>query len=255
MSLEIGVAVHGACGRMGEAVERALASAPDCSLVYRSDPLLQPDSGPPRSAIDLSGLVPGEVAGIIDFSLPEATGLAIDAARRLRCALVSGTTGLDQSTREAMREASREIPICWAPNFSTGVPILVHALRETAARLPAPWQIEIVEAHHKAKRDAPSGTALRLAETWREVQGGRFVHGREGKVGPREHEEIGLHAVRLGDVIGEHRVLLGGVGETVELTHRVQDRAAFASGSVEALRRLLDRQPGLYEWDDLLCGD
>jgi 4-hydroxy-tetrahydrodipicolinate reductase len=153
-----------------------------------------------------------------------------------------------------MEEASTEIPICWAPNFSTGVPILVHALRETAGRLPETWQIEIVEAHHTAKRDAPSGTALRLGETWRDARGGRFVHGREGLAGPRAPEEIGLHAVRLGTVVGEHRILLGGVGETIELTHRVQDRAAFASGAVEALRRLLDRQPGLYEWDGLLCG-
>lgn len=234
-------------------VARTLAATPDWSLVYRSDPLLEPDPGPPRAAPDLSGLAEGEIAGIIDFSLPEATAHAVETARRLRCVLVSGTTGLHPSTREAMQEASREIAVCWAPNFSTGVPILARALRETAELLPETWQVEIVEAHHKAKRDAPSGTALRFGEIWKDARGGRFVHGREGQVGPREAEEIGLHAVRLGTVVGEHRILLGGVGETIELTHRVQDRTAFASGSVEALRRLLDRQPGLYEWDELLC--
>ena len=238
---------------MGTAVERMLEAASDFSLVYRCDSLLEPDPGPPRVAADLRGLSKGEVAGIIDFSTPEGTKEAIVAACRLGCALVSGTTGLDTATRETMREASQQVPICWAPNFSTGVPILMQALGETARRLPEGWQIEIVELHHDAKVDAPSGTALRLAETWKGIKGGRLVYGREGRVGPRDPGEIGLHAVRLGDVVGEHRVLLGGLGEVIEFTHRVRDRSAFAWGVLEAMRRLLHQRPGLYGWEELLC--
>jgi 4-hydroxy-tetrahydrodipicolinate reductase len=237
---------------MGLEVEQALRRANDFELSVRIDPTLEEAPGSPRCTPSLSSLSRNEVAGIIDFSSPEGLREAIDAAMRVACALVSGTTGLTEADHSALRKASEAIPICWAPNFSVGVPILVRALRAASGILPEGWQIEIVDIHHDRKRDAPSGTALRLAETWKAGRGGRFVHGREGMVGPRATDEIGLHALRLGEVVGEHRLLLGGPGENLEAVHRVGSRSAFANGSIEALRRLLGRVPGLYEWEDLL---
>lgn len=254
MTETIAVALHGACGRMGIAVENEIKAAPDMTLVFRSDQMLTADPGPPRCGPDLSALNSGDVAGIIDFSLPDGAQAALEAAQRIGSAFVSGTTGLSDTARAALQDASKSIPVCWAPNFSTGVPILVKALGEAAGRLPDGWQTEIVDIHHSAKRDAPSGTAIRLAETWQRIKGGTLQHGREGIIGPRDQEEIGIHALRAGNVTGEHTVLLAGTGERIELVHRVQDRSAFASGSLEALRRILRQGPGLYEWEDLLCG-
>jgi 4-hydroxy-tetrahydrodipicolinate reductase len=249
------VALVGACGRMGRATELQLSAAPDFSLAVRIDPSLPADPGPPRSAPNLDAIDQGEIGGIIDFSAAAGTVAAARAALRIECPLVSGTTAVDDAGREALRAAAEQVPVCWAPNFSMGIPLLLAALREAAVRLPGGWHLEIAETHHVGKRDAPSGTALRLAETWREVRGGRLVHGRQGIVGPRGADEIGIHALRAGDVVGEHRVLLAGSGEVLEYVHRMQDRAAFAAGSIEALRRLVRKGPGRYEWSELLCGD
>ncbi|MBD3161617.1 MAG: 4-hydroxy-tetrahydrodipicolinate reductase [Candidatus Eisenbacteria bacterium] len=248
------IALLGACGRMGRAVEGVLRNASDLELLYRVDPALAHDPGPPRTAPDLDALEGGAVAGIIEFSSPEGTRHAAATAARLGCALVSGTTAIEEIGAAALREASRSVPVCWAPNFSLGIPLLVRAVREAAARLPRDWQIEIVDVHHAGKRDAPSGTALRLGEAWREERGGEAITGRSGSTGPRDPREIGLHAVRLGGVIGEHHVLLGGAGETIRTVHAVQDRSAFAAGAVEALRRILTRGPGWYEWEEILFG-
>lgn len=252
MSTRRPIALVGACGRMGQAVARAITDDPDFSIGYRIDRSLTagPSEGP-----DLAIVGKGTVAAIVDFTSSAGARQAAEHAERIGCALVSGSTGLDEPARAALERAARSVPVCWAANYSIGIPLLMRALREAATRLPGGWQIEITEVHHSGKRDAPSGTALRLAETWKETRGGRFVHGREGLTGPREPDEIGLHALRIGDVIGEHRILVGGAGETIEAIHRVQDRTAFASGCLEALRRLLRQGPGWYGWEDLLCGD
>jgi len=240
---------------MGRAIECLLASAEDFELEYRADPALDTAMIPPRQGPDLCAVGAGEVAGIIDFSSSGGVIEAAGAAARLRVALVSGTTGIDDAARVALRAAAEVTPVCWSPNFSLGIPLLTAIVRDLARRLPAEWQIEIAETHHAAKRDAPSGTALRLADAWSSGRGGRLVHGREGAAGPRTSDEIGIHAIRLGEVVGEHRVLLGGAGEVLECLHRVQDRTAFATGALEALRRLMRRGPGWYEWEDLLARD
>jgi 4-hydroxy-tetrahydrodipicolinate reductase len=249
VSDRIPIALAGACGRMGGAIERVVTASADLTLAFRADRALppSPDGGP-----DLSALAPGSVAGIVDFT--SNTGVKESAAHAIRigCPLVSGTTGLDDAARASLAAAAESVPVCWSPNFSIGIPLLTRALREAARRLPVGWQVEITEVHHGGKKDAPSGTALRLAEVWKEQRGGRLVHGREGMVGPREGGEIGIHALRIGDVVGEHRILLGAPGETLEAIHRVQDRTAFAAGCVEALRRLLRQGPGWYAWEDLL---
>lgn len=239
---------------MGRTVEALLARCDDLILVFRADRALHASSGPPRTGPDLTPLRSGEIQGIIDFSQPEGAVAASIAATRLGCPLVSGTTGLDDDAFAALRRAARDVPVCWSPNFSVGIPFLEGALRELARHLPQEWQIEIVETHHAGKRDAPSGTALRLAQTWRDERGGELRFGRHGPSGPRTAAEVGVHALRLGDVVGEHRILLGRCGETLEVVHRAQDRTAFASGSVEALRGLLRKGPGWYEWNDLARG-
>lgn len=252
MSRPIAVALVGACGRMGAEVARVVSASGDCRLAYRVDPALERSSEPVRGGPDLSDLAPGSIDGIIDFSSPSGAVQAAEDAARIGCALVSGTTGLDSTGLDRLRAVAARVPVCWSPNFSLGIPLLAAAIREAARRLPRDWQIEIAEIHHAAKKDAPSGTALRLAEVWRGERGGRFVHGREGVAGPREEGEIGLHAIRLGAIVGEHRVLLGAAGEAIEVVHRMQDRSAFAAGSVEALRRLLREGPGWHEWESLL---
>ena len=247
------VALVGAGGRMGAEIARLIAESSDLILALRVDP--QAPTGSEGWAADLSSGRPGEIDGLIDFSSPAGFRMAIEAAGRLECSLVSGTTGVDEAGRQQLRTASLRVPVCWAPNFSIGAPILSRLIGDLAVRLPAGWQAEFVEVHHAQKRDAPSGTALRWIAAWRETRSGRLVFGREGATGPRDQEEIGVHAVRLGDVVGEHRAILGGTGETIEIVHRVQARTAFAAGCIEALRRLRTRGPGLHGWEDLLCGD
>jgi 4-hydroxy-tetrahydrodipicolinate reductase len=246
------VALAGARGRMGAAVERAIGASSDFELVHRADRSLAPGAG---AGPDLSTVAAGFVSGIIDFTSAQGAAEAAVQAVRIGCPLVSGSTGLDVAARGALEDASRLVPVCWSPNFSLGIPLLVRALRAAARALPEGCQMEIAEIHHSGKRDAPSGTALRLADTWKAQRGGRLVHGRQGMVGPREDDEIGMHALRIGDVVGEHRILLGVPGEMLEAIHRVQDRTAFAAGSLEALRRLMRQGPGWFEWEELLCGD
>lgn len=240
---------------MGRAIQSCAAAADDIEIVYLADRALAAADAPVRQGPGVADLGVGEVDGIIDFSSQEGTREAAAAAHRLRVSLVSGTTGLDEETMRLLRAASGSAPVCWAPNFSIGIPLLIGAIRNLARTLPVGWQIEIAETHHAGKQDAPSGTALRIAEAWREVRDGHLVHGRHGKPGPRDAGEIGMHAIRLGDVVGEHRAMLGGAGEILEITHRVQDRTAFAAGCIEALRRLTRRGPGWYEWEDLLSRD
>lgn len=252
MTKPLAVAVFGACGRMGRAVEEALTRASDFDCAVRVDPELPSESGTPPTEPNLDSYQPGSLSGVIDFTSPEGFRAALAAADRIGCAFVSGTTALGDEDREALHAAGRKIPVCWAPNFSLGVSLLDSALRAAAEMLPKDWHLEIIDIHHARKKDAPSGTALRFAESWKDRRGGTEVHGRQGMIGERSPDEIGIHALRLGDVVGEHRLLLGGPGETIEAVHRVTGRVAFASGSVEALRRLQRKGPGWYEWEDLL---
>jgi 4-hydroxy-tetrahydrodipicolinate reductase len=220
-----------------------------------------------RDAGELAGVgaigtrVVGELAAIaragadvvIDFSAPPVTLALAPIAAAAGAALVSGTTGLGEDARFAIDAASRHVAVLWEPNMSLGVHVLAKLAAQASAAL-ADWDIEIVETHHRAKIDAPSGTALRLAEG---VRGARqaashLVHGREGKPGPRAAAEIGMHAVRGGDVLGDHTVHLLGGGERIEMTHRATHRDVFARGALRAARWLSGRAPGRYALGDVL---
>jgi 4-hydroxy-tetrahydrodipicolinate reductase len=256
------LAVVGASGRMGRAVVRLAQASGEFTVVCA---VAAADVG--RDVGELAGIGPigvrvvADVGALrtaganvaIDFSSPEATASLAVVAAATRCALVSGTTGLGADVRDALDRAADQVPVLWEPNMSPGVHVLTELVRRAVTAL-ADWDIEIVETHHRAKVDAPSGTAVRLAETAQRARthGTRLVHGRQGRPGAREDDEIGLHAVRGGDVLGDHVVHLLGAGERLELAHRATSRDVFAHGAIRAARWIADRPPGRYTLSDAL---
>ena len=208
-----------------------------------------------RHGDDLSAaLAAGSV--VIDFSAPALTGDLLAACRASGTALVVGTTGHDAGQRAAIGGAARALPVVFAANFSVGVNTLFWLTRQAARVLGPGFDLEVIEVHHRLKKDAPSGTARRLAEILAEVRGADYDadarHGREGIVGARTPAEIGVHAVRGGDVVGEHTVLFADAGERVELVHRASSRETFAQGALRAAAWLQGRAPGLYDMEDVL---
>lgn len=230
------IGVIGAQGRMGGCVLTALAERSDLSLGARFD---QGD------ALDAA-----QVDVFVEFTVANAVPELARELARLGKPWVSGTTGLDEAAHRGLLEASERIAVLWSPNMSLGVAVLSRLLGEAAALLPSTWEMELIETHHTAKRDAPSGTALALARRWTSVRGGELRHGREGMSGPRPAGEVGMHALRLPDVVGEHVARLGGPREMLELGHRALDRAAFAHGALAAAEWLAQRKAGLYTMDD-----
>jgi 4-hydroxy-tetrahydrodipicolinate reductase len=193
---------------------------------------------------------------VIDFTAPEATAVHAALAARLGTPVVIGTTGLKAEQDRAVREAARQVPIVWAANTSLGINLLLGLVAQVAARLGPEWDIEIVEAHHRHKVDAPSGTALALGRAAAAARGVDFEavaqRGRDGITGPRRPGDIGFAALRGGDNIGEHHVIFAGAGESLELTHRATNRAIYAKGAVRAARWLIGRPPGLYGMKEVL---
>jgi 4-hydroxy-tetrahydrodipicolinate reductase len=193
---------------------------------------------------------------VVDFSVPVATPALVDLALAAGVPLVIGTTGHEPAQRAALeaRIAAR-VPCVWTGNFSVGVTLLAHLARTAAARLGPEYHAEVVELHHQHKKDAPSGTALLLADA---VLGARdwtreaLRHGREGITGARIEREVGMHSLRLGDVVGDHTVHFGGPGERLELTHRATNRDVFAQGAIRAAVWVCGRAPGLYGMPDVL---
>lgn len=193
---------------------------------------------------------------VVDFSSPEACAEAAGLAAERGVPFVSGTTGLDESQQTLLRKAAERIPLLHAPNMSVGVQLLLRLVAEAARAMGEGFDAEILEIHHRHKKDAPSGTALRLAETLAEALGrnlsqeGRY--GREGQVGARTAGEIGVMALRGGDVVGEHTVYFLGEGERIELTHKASSRSAFASGAIRAAKWIVGKPAGLYGMKDVL---
>jgi 4-hydroxy-tetrahydrodipicolinate reductase len=167
--------------------------------------------------------------------------------------VVSGTTNLDGAGKQALDKAAEAVPVVWAPNMSVGVQVLAELVHLAIKRLGEGYDVEIVEIHHRRKVDAPSGTAKRLVDAARAARGdGKAVHGREGEVGARTDEEIGVFGLRGGDVVGDHTVYLLGLGERLELTHRASSRELFAHGALKAARFVVGKKPGLYTIGDVL---
>ncbi len=188
---------------------------------------------------------------LIDFTSPASSLSNIAAAATVKKAVVLGTTGFDAASLEKIKAASAYIPIVFSPNMSVGVNLLFKIVSEVASILKD-YDTEIVELHHNQKKDAPSGTAAKLAESVTSVAAKRLVYGRQGITGARAAEELGVHAVRAGDIIGEHTVYFAGPGERVEITHRAHSRDCFAAGAISAAKWLVGRKAGLYAMRDVL---
>lgn len=255
----IRVAVPGAAGRMGRMVIDAVAAAPGLVLGSATERQGSPDVGQVIDGVTIGDDFVSSLIGVdvyIDFTAPEATAAHVAAAAHRRVASVIGTTGLSADARAALMHAGASIPIVVSPNFSLGVNLLCGLAEQAARALGEDFDLEVVELHHRAKRDAPSGTAIAIAEAMARGRGLDFPSARrfsrEGDVGPRIAAEIGVVALRGGDVVGEHTAHFLGPNERVELTHRAGSRAVFARGAVKAAAWAVRQPPGVYSMRDVL---
>ena len=237
------VLLLGAKGRMGHAISAA-AEGTDAVIVGKLD---QGDD------------VAKEIGGcdvLVDFSHASATEGICQACLEAGKPIVIGTTGHSEQERHLLLNAAKSLPIVWAPNFSVGVNTLFWLTRKAAEMLGEDFDLEIVETHHRLKKDAPSGTAKRLGEILCEARGFDYAknvaHGREGLVGGRPSAEIGIHSIRGGDVVGDHTVIFAGRGERLELTHKASSRETFAIGALRAALWVIGRPSGLYSMEDVL---
>ena len=263
----IPIVVAGAAGRMGRMLVQAVSAETAMSVaagVERADsPFVGADAGAVAGigeigvTIDDSldrALAAADVC--IDFTLPEPTVEHAEACRSKRRAMVIGTTGLSPEQLAILGDAARDIPIVHAPNMSIGVNLCFKLLDVAARALGESVDVEIIEAHHRNKVDAPSGTAVRMGEIVAAALDRNLsehaVYGREGHTGVRDRKTIGFETIRAGDIVGEHTVLFAGDGERIELTHRAASRANFAAGAVRAARWIVHRSPGLYDMQDVL---
>jgi 4-hydroxy-tetrahydrodipicolinate reductase len=260
------VAIAGSTGRMGRALLEAVFQSPDLRLhaaVERADsPLLGKDAGELLGSpcgVRISADVASAIAGahvLIDFTRPEGTmrHLALCAASGVK--MVIGTTGLSPEQKAQIAEAARSLAVVQAPNMSVGVTLMLQLLDTAARALREGYDIEIVEAHHRHKVDAPSGTALRMGEVIAAALGRDLaqvaVYGREGITGERAPSAIGFATVRGGDIVGDHTALFAGVGERIEITHKASSRATFAVGALRAARFLAGKTHGLYDMRHVL---
>lgn len=261
------IAITGAAGRMGRSLIEALFEAPDAELAGAIESpkssLMGVDAGElaglGSNAICLVGSVDElteEVDLLIDFSTAAASAANVAACARRGLPVVLGTTGLDVVQLAAVTQAASQIPLCMASNFSTGVNLCFKLAALAAEVLGDEVDVEIIEAHHRHKVDAPSGTALSLGSAVSTALGRDLesvaVYGREGQTGVRQRQTIGFSTIRGGDIVGDHMVLFAGDGERVEITHRSSSRMAFARGALRAADWLLQQPPGLYNMQDVL---
>jgi 4-hydroxy-tetrahydrodipicolinate reductase len=260
------LAIAGSGGRMGrvliETVLRTPGSTLAAALERRGNAFIGRDAGEflgESSGIAISDEPERVLAGcdaLIDFTRPEGTLAHLAACRKLGVKLVIGTTGFDEQQKDEIAAGAREIAIAMAPNFSVGVNVTFKLLEVAARSLKEGYDVEVVEAHHRHKVDAPSGTALRMGEIVaraldRDLKTSA-IYGREGMTGERKGETIGFSAIRGGDVVGDHTVMFLGTGERIEITHRSNSRATYAQGAVRSARFLMDRSNGLYDMQDVL---
>ncbi|WP_128477807.1 4-hydroxy-tetrahydrodipicolinate reductase [Halorussus pelagicus] len=260
----VSVAVTGATGEMGQAVLDAASAREDASVAFavNRDPADEESASgvPVEPASEFDRLLANhDPDAVIDFTGPASSRNYVAAAAEAGIASVVGTTGFDDEGERALRERAEYAPVLKASNFGRGVQALLSAVESAVADLPG-YDVEVTETHHNRKRDAPSGTAKTILETVEDAraaggeESGPRVHGREGEA-PREAGEIGVHARRAGTITGEHEVLLAGNHEEVRLTHRAEDRGVFAEGALDAAVWLAGREPGWYDFADVVEGD
>jgi 4-hydroxy-tetrahydrodipicolinate reductase len=263
----IRIAVIGAAGRMGrnlvDAVHQAEGVALGAAVVRPGSTLVGSDAGEMAGVGPLGVAIADSLEAVcddfdvlIDFTLPEATVQNLEFCRTAGKGIVIGTTGLAEQQRQAITEAATDIGVVFAPNMSVGVNLCLKLLDMAARVLGDDVDIEVIEAHHRHKVDAPSGTALRMGEVVANALGRDLqecaVYGREGQTGERDRKTIGFETIRAGDIVGEHTVMFAGIGERVEITHKASSRMTFAKGAVRAATWLCARGKGLYDMQDVL---
>ncbi len=264
----IQVAVAGASGRMGRVISGIIER--DCEDMELSGALEAPGNaslgkdagllaGVGESGISVTDSVADALMGaavLIDFTNPDASLSHLSFAASAKIPSVVGSTGFTGEQKARLEEFSKNIPLVWAPNMSVGVNLLFRLVKDVVNVLGEDFDVEISEIHHRFKKDAPSGTAVRLGEIIAREKGVSLekqgVFGRHGLTGERKDEEIGIMSHRAGDVVGEHTVIFGGMGERLELTHRAHTRETFGRGAVRAARWVIGRPPGLYDMNDVL---
>jgi len=257
--------IIGAAGRMGRRILSLAAKSGQFDIIAAVDRPGHPDIGKVYSLESASGPIditmtdnyPTVAADVaIDFSQPEAVDETIDYCLKNNVALVSGTTGLSEPQRDKMKAASGKIPVIYGTNMSVGMNVLFALVGRVASMLGDEYDIEIVEQHHRFKKDAPSGSALTLAENICQATGRDFpdalTHGRSGKDALRQKGTIGMHAVRAGDITGVHSIIFGTLGETVTLNHTANNRDTFVRGALRAAKWLVGKKPATYSMADIL---
>lgn len=263
----INIGVIGAGGRMGRMLIEAVQNNPQTTLIAaierQGSSLVGADAGEVAAIgnldvkiVDDLVSVIGNIDVLIDFSLPEATAQNMQTCAEHKVAMVIGTTGFNEQQEQVLTEASTHIPIVYAGNYSTGVNLSLKLLAMAAKAFGNDADVEVIEAHHKHKIDAPSGTAYMMAEAVAEARGQDLkdvaVYGREGQTGARKQGDIGIHAIRGGEIIGDHTVMFIAEGEVVEITHRARARMTFAAGAVRATTWVIEQQAGQYNMQDVL---
>ncbi|KPV41652.1 hypothetical protein AN478_00785 [Thiohalorhabdus denitrificans] len=261
------IVITGATGRMGRTLLQAVAEDEESALAGAVD---RPDGeAVGRDAGELAGTGPVGVKvsedlapvlegadAVIDFTLPEATAVYADQCASAGVPLVVGTTGFDEAQQARLDAAAERVPVLVAPNMSVGVNLTFKVLEMVAQALGDDYDVEVIEAHHRNKVDAPSGTALRMGEVVAEALGRDLaedaIYGRQGRTGVRDRRTIGFETIRAGDIVGEHTVLFAGSGERVEIGHKASSRMTFASGALRAAKWVVTQPPGRYDMQDLL---
>ena len=256
--------VNGAAGRMGKRIIALAIEGGQFEIVGALERAGHPDMGIDAGTlagsksinVTISNKYPSTADVMIDFSLPEAADAGIDWCAKNGVALVLGTTGLSNAQLQTIKDVSAHVPIVQATNMSVGMNVLFNLVGKAAAMLGAEYDVEIVEQHHRFKKDAPSGSALTLSKNVAAAEGWPWpdclVHGRSGKEALRTKNTIGMHAVRAGDIVGEHEVIFSTLGETVTLSHSAHNRDNFARGALRAAQWLIGKKPALYSMADVL---
>jgi 4-hydroxy-tetrahydrodipicolinate reductase len=267
MTEPVRVAIAGAAGRMGrtliEACQRTPGLRATAAIEAASSGLIGADAGEVAGVGPIGAPIVAHLPAVvdafdvlIDFTVPEATAAHVAVCRTAGRPMVIGTTGLTEIQRRAIAEAARQAAIVFAPNMSVGVNLCFKLVQLASQVLGEEVDVEIIEAHHRNKLDAPSGTALRLGEIIAQTLGRDLdacaVYGRQGKTGVRDRQTIGFETIRAGDIVGEHTVLFAGSGERVEITHRASSRMTFAQGALRAARWVASQRPALYDMQDVL---
>jgi len=263
----INAIVVGAAGRMGRMVLSAIQNTEGITCIGAVEaaghPSLGQDAGVVAGLGELTVRIEADLksviqkgAVVIDFTAADASLKNMEIAAQLHKPMVVGSTGFSAQQMEKVKRLTKEFPCVLAPNMSVGVNLMFRIVEEMARTLGDDYDCEIIEAHHRMKKDAPSGTALRLGEVIAKSLGRKLaevgVYGRKGLIGERSREEIGMQVIRAGDIVGEHTVIFGGIGERIEITHRAHTRDTFAQGAVRAVKWVINQKPGLYDMGDVL---